>query len=117
SWARGGAVAEEDLVNAADQLLDGNPEGAAVCRILLALARLERDHDNGDELEVAYVAAHALQDGYAVLHVLATQREAWERRYPGGRAALVDETDRWLAALEGDRQALGDLEARLASAS
>jgi len=113
AWAAGRAVLEKDLIAATDQLLDDNPEGAAVCRILLAFARLERDRDDTDELDVAYLASAALQDGYAVLHVLITHRDTWEQRDPGGAAALRATADSWLAALEGDHGSLAPIEARL----
>src|SRR5262249_13218708 len=92
-----------DLV---ERLLDDDPEGASVCRILLALARLERDPDNGDELDIAYLCADALQDGYGILHVLGVHAEAWKRRYPGGHDAFLGAARWWLAALAGDRAAL-----------
>ncbi len=113
SWAAGRAVPEKDLIAATDQLLDDNPEGAAVCRILLALARLDRDRDDTDELDDAYLAAAALQDGYAVLHVLVTHRDTWEHRDPRGAATLRATADSWLAALEGDHGSLARIEARL----
>ena len=111
SWASDGGVAEDALAEAAVRLLDGDPEGAAVCRILLALARLERDGGDLAELDVAYLAAAALEDGYAVLHVLAAHRGAWERRHPGGAQAIRDTAGWWLSALEGDRAALAPLAA------
>jgi hypothetical protein len=85
--ARPELAAEPDLAGLAAQLLDSDPEGAAVCRLLLALARGER--------ELAHLLASALNDGYAVLRTL---DGAWE-----GREAARDAAVRWWrAALAGD---------------
>jgi hypothetical protein len=113
AWAIGAPVAEDDLAAAADQLLDQDPEGAAVCRILLALARLDREPDNQDELAAAYLAADALQDAYAVLHVITIHFEAFQRHYPSYRQALLNDVRWWTAALQGDPAAVNSLKARL----
>jgi hypothetical protein len=114
TWATGASVAEDNLAAAIGMLLERNPEGAAVCRILLALARLDRDSDNVKELEVAYLCAAALQDGYGVLHVLGVNANAWNKRCQGGQDALQDTALRWLTALSGARKEFAGLEARLA---
>jgi hypothetical protein len=115
AWAAGAGVVNDDLAAAVDQMLDRDPEGAAACRILLALARLDRDPNNGDELDIAYDCADALQDGYGILHVLGIHIEAWKRRYPDRHDAIRGVARRWLTALAGDRTALADLEARVAN--
>ena len=109
-WAHGARVSEEALITCVYQLLDRDPEGAAACRILLALTRLEAHPDRTDELDVAHLAAAALEDGYAVLRVFAAGSRLWEQRFPNRRAELLSTARYWLEALAGDRPALAELE-------
>jgi hypothetical protein len=114
AWAAAGDLTEPALAAAAADLLDRNPEGAAVCRLLLALAGLERDPGAGDELDVAWLVADALQDSWAKLHVINVHGEALARRHPGLRA-VAPPTVRWLlAAVGGPRGQFADLARRYA---
>ena len=112
AWAAPGDVAESALAAATGDLLDRDPEGAAVCRLLLALARLERDPGAGDELDVAWLTADALQDSWAALHVINVHGEAMAQRRPALRPVMPS-TVRWLlAAVGGARGQLADLAGR-----
>ncbi len=115
AWANKVPVAEDDLAMVVEQLLDRDPEGAATCRILLALARLERDQDDEAELTAAILLADALEDHYADLYVLATHFQAIDRLHPGKKDALLGQARWLLATLAGDRAALAPLAARLPS--
>jgi hypothetical protein len=107
--ARAASDPEEKLAAAAADLLDRDPEGAATCRILLAAARLTRQPDDPAELDVAYLCADVLQDGYAILYLLANHADAIARHRPGAQDLLGHTAQGWLSALPGDRAALAHL--------
>jgi hypothetical protein len=95
------------LARAVDDLLDRDAEGAAACRILLAIERMQASAPEaaGSEFQTAYLTASALDDGYAMLFLL-------------GRHASTDSTQRqvamttasgWLQLLSADEPALARL--------
>jgi hypothetical protein len=112
TWAATDDLAEPALVTAVDDLLDRDPEASGVCRILLALARLQRDPDVGDELDAAWLTGDALQDGFAKLHVIDVHGEAMARRNPELRQVWPSTVQWLLATLGGARGQLADLALR-----
>ena len=112
--AVGSALSADDLSAAVGDLLDRDPEGAAVQRIQLALARLARNPDDQAELNVAYLCADSLRDGYAILYLYAHHAKTFLRDRPAGTEEVFRNSARsWLASLEGDGEALAPLAARL----
>lgn len=112
--ATGSVLAESDPFGSVDDLLDRDPEGAAVRRIQLALARLARDPDDQGELRVAYLCADALRDGYAILYLYANHAETFLRDRPAGADEVFRNSARsWLDSLAGDGEALEPLAAHL----
>jgi hypothetical protein len=114
--ATGSLVAENEPSGSVDELLDRDPEGAAVRRIQLALARLAQDPDDQAELNVAYLCADALRDGYAILYLYANHAKTLLRDRPAGADEVFrNSAQSWLDSLAGDGQALAPLVARLRS--
>ena len=95
-------LSADDLSAAVGDLLDRDPEGAAVQRIQLALARLARNPDDQAELNVAYLCADSLRDGYAILYLYAHHAKTFLRDRPAGTEEVFRNSARsWLASLEG----------------
>jgi hypothetical protein len=115
AWATTSDAAEPALAAAVDDLLDPDPEGAAVCRMLLAIARLKRAPDASDELDVAWLTSDATQDSFAKLHLIDVYGETLVHRHTRLRPVLPS-TVRWLLAAQGGaRGQLSDLARRYAA--
>ncbi|HEY7043334.1 MAG TPA: CHAT domain-containing protein [Nocardioidaceae bacterium] len=114
SWANGVDVSPAEFASAVEMTIAEDPEGAAICRILLALKRFDQNPNDDDELDVAWLVAEAVGDRYAQLHLIDRYAPALIRRHPDLRAHLPSETRFSLNALGGGRGRLAGLAERLA---
>ena len=112
--ASGGALNEAPLARAVDELLEVDPEGAAVCRILLAI---ERPPGDGSEFRTAYLVASALDDDYAMLHLIGRYSQYLETWYPGHRAEYRETVEALLRSVGTDGAALAPVLTQLKACS
>ncbi|MBO3749816.1 CHAT domain-containing protein [Streptosporangiaceae bacterium NEAU-GS5] len=92
SWALGqdGTAEWPALI---DDLLDVDAEGAGALRVVVGAERLDRDGDDpgrAEEARATYLAAAALEDGYAMAHLLTRHHDLWRSLFPAEQEALRD---------------------------
>jgi hypothetical protein len=95
-WIRGEPARWPALV---ETLLETDPEGAGALRIVLCSERAR----TGEELRTGYLAAAALEDSYAIAHLLLRHGPLWRSSYPQEGEALAATTEARLRMLGADR--------------
>jgi CHAT domain-containing protein len=106
-----GAADGAALARAVDGLLERDPEGAAACRMLLALERIRgaSPEDAATEFETAYLVASALDDSYAMLFLLAKHGRLWAPAEDEHGPAVLTTAVALLQLLGADKPSLASL--------
>jgi hypothetical protein len=105
---------------------DTDAEGAGALRIILCVERLDRNSgtatgeeeaeaDAARELRAGYLTAAALEDGYAMLYLLARYRDRYQAMRPDSRDGFDTSAEALLRQLDADRPLLRPLIADLRS--
>ncbi len=106
-----GAADLAALARSVEALLDDDPEGAGVCRILLAIERMPSATPEAaaTEFDAAYLVASALDDAYAMLFLLGRYGSYWDAADRRQRPAALLTAEALLQLLGADRPSLAPL--------